>query len=257
MPNVETLMNERQRQIVRRVESQGYATIEALAQEFDVSSQTIRRDIIQLDKFRILQRFHGGAGLPGDTVRLAYRRKKSVSVEGKHRIGEAAAALVPDGATVFLDVGTTVEAVAQALNGRDDLHVFTNSLVAAMALAGGQARNVVVTGGVLNGADGSLVGDEVTRTIERFKFDVAVIGCSGFDDDGTVMDFDLQKVAVKTAALANARQSVLVAHGGKFTRTAFVRVAAPADFSHLVTDAPPPPALARALDAGGVQVIVA
>ncbi len=252
-----TMINERQRKIVERIETCGFATIEALAQEFGISAQTIRRDIIRLDKHRMLQRFHGGAGLPRDSVRLGYCQKKAAAVEGKQRIGEAAAALVLAGSAVFLDVGTTVEAVAQALSGRGNLHVFTNSLASAAALAGNQAMKVVVTGGVLHGADGSLVGDDATAAILRFKFDVAVIACSGFDDDGTVMDFDIQKVGVKNAAMENARRAILVADGSKFVRSAFVRIAALEDFSHVITDREPPAALKSAMRKAGVEIIVA
>lgn len=257
LENGAAMINERQSKIVKRIETWGFATIEALAQEFNVSAQTIRRDIIQLDKHRVLRRFHGGAGLPRDSARLGYSQKKAVAVEGKHRIGAAVAALIMDGSAVFLDVGTTVEAVAHALAGRKNLHVFTNSLPSAAALAGCPAIKVVVTGGLLHGADGSLVGDDVTAMIGRFRFEVAVIACSGFDDNGTVMDFDIQKVGVKNAAMENARRTILVADGNKFLRTAFIRISALEDFSHVVTDTEPPTALKNALEKAGVEVIVA
>ncbi len=251
------MIDQRQSKIVKRIETWGFATIEALAQEFEVSAQTIRRDIIQLEKHRMLQRFHGGAGMPRDSVRLGYSQKKNAAVAGKQRIGAAAAALILDGSAVFLDVGTTVEAVAQALAGRENLHVFTNSLASAAALAGNQAMKVVVTGGLLHGADGSLIGDDVTAMIGRLRFDVAVIACSGFDDDGTVMDFDIQKVGVKNAAMGNARRTILVADGIKFIRNAFVRISALKDFSHVVTDTDPPTELRNAMRKAGVEIIVA
>ena len=251
------MIGERQSKIVKRIETWGFATIEALAEEFDVSAQTIRRDIIRLEKHRMLQRFHGGAGMPRDSVRLGYSEKKATAVEGKQRIGEATAALILDGSAVFLDVGTTVEAVAQALAGRENLHVFTNSLASAAALAGNQAMKVVVTGGLLHGADGSLIGDDVTAMIGRLRFDVAVIACSGFDDDGTVMDFDIQKVGVKNAAMGNARRTILVADGNKFIRTAFVRISALEEFSHVVTDTEPPTELRNAMQKAGIEIIIA
>jgi DeoR family glycerol-3-phosphate regulon repressor len=247
----------RQREIVDRIETRGFATIDALAQEFAVSAQTIRRDIIQLEKRNLLQRFHGGAGLPRDSVRRRYSQKQVAAVGGKHRIGDAAARLIPKGAAVYLDVGTTVEAVAHSLAPRDNLFVFTNSLPAAGALARSPGVKVVVTGGLLHGADGSLVGSEVTGSIEKFKFDIAVIACSGFDDDGTVMDFDIQKVNVKNAAMRNSRRTILVADASKFTRTAFIRIAELEHISQLVTDTAPPPAFGAALKEAGVELIVA
>src|SRR5262245_43782546 len=108
-------LNPRQREILEMVEAQGFATIEALARRFAVSSQTIRRDVIRLDKAQVLQRFHGGAGLPEDRVGLGHARKQAIRASAKERIGRAAARVISAGAAVFLDVGTTVEAVAQAL----------------------------------------------------------------------------------------------------------------------------------------------
>ena len=248
---------ERRRKIVQRVESTGFATIETLAKEFDVSAQTIRRDIIALDKRKLLMRFHGGAGLPKSSTRQVYSQKKGKAIEGKRRIGKAVEALIPNGAAVYLDVGTTVEAVAQVIATRENLHIFTNSIAAAAALADNRSLNVVVTGGLLHGPDGSLVGSEVDAAVARFKFDLAVIGCSGFDEDGTVMDFDVQKVNVKKAAMSGARSTILAVDGSKFAKTAFVRVSALEEFTHVVTDTEPPPALKMAMEDACVELIVA
>jgi DeoR family glycerol-3-phosphate regulon repressor len=250
------ILNERQIKIVKRVEIVGFVTIELLAREFNVSTQTIRRDIIHLDKHNILRRFHGGAGLPSESSRMRYSQKKVAQVEGKQRIGKAAAALMPDGASVFLDVGTTVEAVVHALAGRKNLYIVTNSLFAAGALAGNRDMKVAVTGGMLHGADGSIVGSEVNAALLNFKFDIALIACSGFDGDGAVMDFDIQKVGIKQAAMKNARRTILVADGTKFTRTAFVRISALQDFSCLVTDTQPSAAVETAVIEAGVQLVI-
>lgn len=251
-------------EIVRRrlailtiVRKQGYATIEALARHFALSMQTVRRDIVQLDAQGLLQRFHGGAGVREAHVRLGYAEKRIVATDAKERIGRAAAALIPDGAAVFLDVGTTVEAVARALRGRRDLRVFTCSLPAAMLLAEQDGPELVVLGGQVRGADGSLVGDMTTAAIGRFRFDLAIIGFSGFEPDGIFMDFDLQKVAVKQAAIARSRSAIAVGTAVKLTRSAIVAVA-PADaFSHLVTDQTPAPAVIDLLAGNAVELVTA
>lgn len=253
----ESQLSARQREILRIAKDRGFATVEALAAQFDVSAQTIRREIIRLHDAGLLQRFHGGAGVRDNSVRLGYAQKQMVAPQGKERIGAAVAALVPEGASVFLDVGTTAEAVARALRGKHRLHVFTNSLPAATLLAGRDGIEVFVTGGIVRGADGSLVGDSVTASIARFRVDYAVIGFSGFDDDGSPMDFDIQKVAVKQAVIANARQVVAVADATKFMHSAIVRVAPPAVFSTLVTDEPPPARLRGLFADNGVRVLVA
>jgi len=249
-------LTERQRCILDQVQLQGFATIEALAQRLEVSAQTVRRDIIQLDAAGLLQRFHGGAGLPGPVVRLGHARKETVQADAKSRIAAAVAARIPEGSAVFLDVGTTLEAVARAISRQPGLRIFTNSLLCGAAFDP-RATEVFVTGGILRGADGSLVGEAVAGAIARFRFDLAVIGCSGFEADGSAMDFDLQKVAVKQAAIAHSRRALLVADRTKFSHPAIVRIAPAAAFAALVSDAAPPPGLRAALEAAGVELLVA
>lgn len=247
----------RQREILAIVGEQGFATVEALARRFGVSAQTVRRDIIRLDEAGLLERFHGGAGARGRQVRLGYAEKRQISADAKERIGQAVAAMVPDGASVFLDVGTTVEAVARALKPRRGLRVFTSSLQAALIFADHPAAEVFVAGGLMGGPDGSLVGDATTAALARFRVDLAVVGFSGFDEDGAPMDFDMRKVAVKQAALAACRRGVLVGDSSKFARSAIVRVVPPSAVGTLVTDAEPPEGLAALLRAAGVSLVVA
>lgn len=250
-------LNDRQAEIVARVRERGFVTVETLAREFGVSAQTIRRDIIVLDGHRLLQRFHGGAGLAGGPVRLGYEEKRAAAVDAKERIGRAAAGMVRPGSAVFLDVGTTNEAAARALAGVPGLRVFTPSMPAALVFAGRDGVETFVTGGTVRGADGSLAGDEATSAVRRFRFDVAFIGLSGFDADGAPMDFDLAKVAVKQAAIAAARRAVALADAAKFRREAIVRIAPASAFSALVCDAPPAGRLADALASAAVDVVVA
>lgn len=248
----------RQREIVRIVGENGFATIDALAQHFAVSAQSIRRDIIQLDRARVLQRFHGGAGVRDSSVRLGYVEKHGRAAEGKARIGKAAAALVPPGASVFLDVGTTAEAVAIELRQRGiGCRVFTVSLAVAMILAGHDGIDLHVFGGSSRGPDGSLVGPTTVAAIGAIHFDCAFLGYSGFDDDGALMDFDLDKVAVKQAALRRADMTVAVGDATKFLRRAVVRLAPAEDVTRLVTDARPPASLAAIFKTAGLVVKVA
>lgn len=232
-------LSERQKAIVAIVSEQGFATIDALARHFDVSAQSVRRDIIRLDADGLLQRFHGGAGIRETTVRLGYAEKRITASDAKERIGQAAASLIPEGAVVFLDVGTTVEAVARALRQKQALRVFTVSLPAAAILTGRPGIELYVFGGSVRGADGSLTGESTVAAIGRFRFDHAVIGYSGFDADGALMDFDLEKVAVKQQAIARSGTVLAVGDSSKFARHALVRVAAPEAIGRIVTESIP------------------
>ncbi|HXP97652.1 MAG TPA: DeoR/GlpR family DNA-binding transcription regulator [Telmatospirillum sp.] len=248
-------LSARQQRIVAWIEEQGYATLEALAHHLQVSMQTVRREVICLDASGHLQRFHGGAGRTDGRVRLGYGGKSALARDAKERIAMAAAAAITDGAAVFLDVGTTVEAIARALIARKDLRIITNSLNSARIFQDHPSCSTFVLGGTLRGPDGSLVGDLTTTTLQQFKADVAIIGCSAIEADGSVMDYDVDKIAVKRAAIAGARQSCLVADAAKFTRHAVTCIAALADFTALITDTPPPANVIAAL--GGCRLVVA
>jgi DeoR family glycerol-3-phosphate regulon repressor len=247
----------RQQRILAAVQAQGFATIEALADTLGVSAQTARREAIRLQEAGLLQRFHGGVGLPEERVRPGYALKRHAAPEAKRRIGAAVAALVPRGASVFIDVGTTAEAAARALADHGRLRVVTVSLHVAGLLAGRPGIEVFVAGGTLRGADGSLVGVETCAALARFRCDIALIGCSGFAEDGAVMDHDLDKIAAKQAMLRAARNAVLLADAAKFARTAPALVAPAAAFGRLVTDAAPPAGLAAALAAQGTMTVLA
>lgn len=250
-------LTERQAALLGIVQAQGFATVESLAERFEVSAQTVRRDIIRMDERGLLQRFHGGAGALDGPVRLGYVQKNAMAVDAKRAIGMAAAARVPEGATVFLDVGTTVEAAAKALAGHRTLRVFTNSIASAMHLAGRTGIDVVVCGGSLRGADGSLVGDGTTALLRDLRFDLALIGLSGWDDDGAPMDFDLDKIAVKRTVMERARETFALCDSSKFERAAVGRIAPADKLAVLVTDRAPPPALSHIFRQSDVEIVLA
>jgi DeoR family glycerol-3-phosphate regulon repressor len=230
----------RQQAILGRVQHHGFVTIEALASELGVSGQTVRREIIRLEASGAIRRFHGGAGLPNTPIRRSYAEKAQIGRDGKDRIAARTAREITPGMAVFLDVGTTVDAVAQALIGISPLRIFTNNLRAGMILAEADGIATFVTGGSVGGSDGSLVGDVALRALELVKCDVAVIGFSGLDPDGSIMDFDHDKIAAKRAMMRHARRVLLVGQADKFARAAVVRLGRLEEVSAIITDAPPP-----------------
>lgn len=249
-------LTSRQAALLRLVGEQGFGTVEGLARRFGVSAQTVRRDIIALTERGLLQRFHGGAG-PANAVRLGHAEKTERHRDAKAWIGAAVAAEVPAGVALFLDVGTTAEAVAAALSTHPQLRIFTNNMQAALRLAGAEGPQVRVLGGVLRGADGSLVGGEAVLALGGLSLDFAIIGCSGFDAAGAPTDFDPEKIALKRAAIAAARQAVLVADASKFGHAALERIAPAKAFAMLVTDAAPAGSLAEAFRMAGIAIRVA
>jgi DeoR family glycerol-3-phosphate regulon repressor len=235
----------RQPDILEIARSEGKVTVEGLAERFGVTVQTIRRDLTELADLGRLQRVHGGAILPSGTTNIGYEDRRILNQEAKRAIAQACAAQISDGASVFLNIGTSTEAVAQELLTRHRLLVVTNNMNVAHILAANPDCQVIVTGGTLRRSDGGLIGNLASNTIRQFKFDVAVIGCSALDLDGDLLDFDFQEVEVSQAIIAQSRRSFLVADHSKFQRTAPARIASLADIDMFFTDQP----LERALSA--------
>ena len=244
MPALEdNALNDRQSQIVDRVERLGFVTIEALAEEFRVSSQTVRREIIRLDELGLIHRFHGGAGRCGSGERLSHEVKRQRETGLKARIGAVMASRVQDGQSIFLDVGTTAEATAQALRSMSRLTIVTPSANIAQILFDAPGIEIILTGGRIVGRDLSMAGPAAVRSVMRHRFDWAIIACSAVEDDGAVLDFDAEKIAVKQAAMEVSRRQALIADSSKFTRSARLEIARLDSFDLIVTDAAPPPAL--------------
>jgi DeoR family transcriptional regulator, glycerol-3-phosphate regulon repressor len=248
---------QRRRAIVDLVRRQGFAPIDALAQQFAVTPQTIRRDINQLSAEGALQRFHGGAGLPSSVENLAYPTRQVMCLEEKSRIARLAARHVPDNASLFINIGTTTEEVAKALLHHKGLSVVTNNLNVASILAGNPDFRVIVAGGLVRARDRGLVGEATLDLIRQFKVDIGIIGISGIDLDGALLDFDYREVRVAQAIIENSRRVFLIADHTKFGRNAMVRLGRIEQIDALFTDLPPPPALSDRLRQAEVAVYVA
>ena len=234
----------------------GKVTVDGLARHFDVTLQTIRRDLTDLAEAGRLERVHGGAVLPSGTTNIGYEERRSLNSEAKRAIARACAARIPGGISVFLNIGTSTEAVAQELMHHADLMVVTNNMNVANILAGNRDCEIIVTGGQLRRADGGLVGSSATETIRQFKFDLAVIGCSALDAEGDLLDYDIQEVSVSQAILRQSRKTFLVADQSKLTRTAPARIASLADIDSFFTDQPLPRDLAAACEGWGTTIVV-
>jgi len=220
-------------EIARR---QGRVTVEGLAERFGVTHQTIRRDLTDLAEAGRLERVHGGAILPSGTTNILYDERRILNRGAKVAIARACAEQVPEGSSVFLNIGTTPEAVAHELLRHRGLMIVTNNMNVANILAANRDCEIIVTGGTLRRLDGGLVGALTAATIRQFKFDIAVIGCSAMDEDGDMLDFDIQEVGVSQAIIGQARRTFLVADNSKFRRSAPARIASLSAIDTIFTD---------------------
>ena len=250
-------VKKRQDKILATVREKGFATIEALAKTFQVTPQTIRRDINMLTREGLLHRYHGGAGLESSTENLAYSDRKILYRQEKRRIAAMVAAHIPDHASLFINIGTTTEEVARALHSHQRLRVITNNLNVAGILAGYDNVEAIIAGGLIRHRDCGIIGEATIDFIQQFKVDYGIIGISGIDLDGTLLDFDFREVRAARAIIDNSRKTFLVADHSKFGRNAMVRLADITEIDALFTDALPPMALREKLEAADVSYYVA
>lgn len=232
--------NFRQKEILDLAKQHGKVVVEDLSAHFDVTVQTIRRDLTELCEAGQLTRVYGGAILRSGVANIDYEDRRGLMTEEKAMIARICAHAIPDEASLFLGIGTTTEAVARALMGHRNLMIVTNNMHVANILSGNDSCEVVVVGGVMRRPDNGLVGDLAAEMVRNFKVDVAVIGASAIDDDGDLLDFDVRETRVSQAVLAGARRTYLVADHTKLERSAPVRIASLADVAAFFTDRPLP-----------------
>lgn len=246
--------NPRQADIVLLARRVGRVDVEGLAEHFQVTPQTIRKDLNELCDRGLMQRFHGGAMLTSGAANVDYELRRQLSTESKHQIGERAAQLVPNDCSLLINIGTTTEQVAMALRNHRGMMVITNNINVVNILQGCPDMDVIVAGGTLRHADGGIVGEAAVEFIRQFRTDYAIMGVSAIDPDGSLLDFDYREVSVAKAILAGSRRSILVADNTKFSRSAPVRIGHISEMDVLVTDAPPPPAIVQTCRDNGVSI---
>jgi DeoR family glycerol-3-phosphate regulon repressor len=233
--------NPRQLNLLAAVQAQGSVTVEHLAEKLGVTLQTVRRDIQRMADEGFLTRFHGGVRVPGSTVEnIAHRQRENLYAEGKNRIARAVAAAVPNDCALILNIGTTTEAIARALLHHSGLRVITNNLNVATILSANPKCEVIVVGGVVRGRDQGIVGEAAVDFIRQFKVDIAIIGISAIEADGSLRDYDFREVKVSQTIISHAREVWLAADSSKFNRPAMVEVGHLSQIDRLFTDAPPP-----------------
>lgn len=235
----------RQSEILDIAKTQGRVVVEDLAQRFDVTLQTIRRDLTELADTGYLDRVHGGAVPRTGVTNLGYDERRRLNEGAKAAIARACAAAIPDNCSVIINLGTSTEAVARELLNHRNLTVITNNMNVANILAANPGCDVMVAGGALRRSDGGLVGELTTHFFEQFKVDVAIIGTSALDAEGELLDYDLAEVRVAKAIIRQARRTFLVCDHSKLTRSAPVRLASLRDISEMFTDRPLPEDLAQ------------
>ena len=247
----------RQLEVIDEVRRARSMSVEALAERFGVTLQTVRRDVRLLAEAGLLTRFHGGVRLPSSTTEnIAYRQRQALNDEAKRGIARAVAQAVPDGCSLIINIGTTTEAIARELLAHKGLCVITNNLNVAAILSDNPDCEVIVAGGVVRGRDRGIVGEVTVDFIQQFRVDIGLIGISGIEADGTLRDYDYREVKVARAILERSREVWLAADHSKFNRPAMVELGRLDQVDILFTDRAPPEPFPDLLAEAGVSLNV-
>lgn len=250
--------NPRQLALLEEVKARGAVSVERLAQRLDVTMQTVRRDVQRLADAGLLQRFHGGVNLPRMAPQVgAWKERQALRAEAKSRIARSVAAAIPDGSSLMMGIGTTVEAVARELLKKSGLRVITHNLHVASMLSEHPNCKVHVAGGVLRSRDSALEGDSTVAFLKQFKVDFTIMSTMGIDEDGTLRDRDLRELPVAQTLVEQARETWLVADVSKFSEAELAKVGHLQSMKRVFTDALPPAPYPKMLQEWDVALTIA
>ncbi|MFE5598697.1 DeoR/GlpR family DNA-binding transcription regulator [Streptomyces coelicoflavus] len=247
---------ERQQEILRLARDGGRVDVVSLAEEFQVTAETIRRDLKALDRAGLLRRVHGGA-IPAGRLDFepGLAERESTAADEKDRIAKAALAELPAEGTLILDAGSTVARMAAAIPPESSLTVVTHSLPIAARLADHPGIQLHLVGGRVRHRTHAAVDAWALRAYGEIRADVAVLAANGFSVEHGLTTPDLAEAAVKRAALTAARRVVLLADSSKYAQEHFARFGALSDVDLLITDNGLTPEDAGDLERAGTEVV--
>lgn len=249
---------ERRLEIIDQVRTRPLVRADELASRFGVSVETIRRDLLGLEREGLLRRVHGGATrAEARAYEAPFETRRVQHIERKRAMGRLAASLVAPGDTLILDVGTSVAEVARALGGGYRGNVLTNSLHAAVQFDGREQVQVLVSGGVMRPGDLACSGAHAEEFFSTYYADKAFLGSGGVHPEIGLTDYYVDEIACRQIILAHASETYLMADSSKLGHVALARVCDLEEVTAIITDDDADPGMIAALEAAGATVLVA
>lgn len=250
------LAAERRRVITERIRATGQVVVSALSTEFQVSEETIRRDLESLEKEGIATRIYGGAVLCGnDHAAPPYSIRKNTNIEPKVSIARKLSEMVRDGDTLMVDESSTSAYAVRALRQKKNITLITNSLELLREMTGQDTWHIISTGGSLKTDVLALVGPHALRTVRSYHASYAVLSCRGINEQLGLADSDDAVVQIKQAMIEACDCAILLADHRKFDRSGLVALGSLGQVDKLITDTPPSPQWQQRLKKNGVELV--
>lgn len=260
MSSIMALQVERQLVIQSLIKQHQTVRVDELAEQLNVSANTIRRDLTILEKQGVLKRTQGGAVLdeisPTSPARQSFDLRSGKNLVAKERIGARAAQLVQTGSTIILDAGTTTQQLANNLTAFERLTIATNSLEAACSLAAYQNLTVILSGGILLGSSRSLIGLPAEQFFSQIHADQLFLATCGISLERGLTNGNLHETPIKQKMIEVAKEVILLADSAKFGRAALSAFASIDCLNKVITDENAPPEMLAQLEHRGVEVIL-
>lgn len=227
-----------------------------LVKQLEVSAQTIRRDIIHLDEHSILKRHHGGIGIKPGTKSLSYSSREIENVTAKKCIGAAIASEIPDGASIFIDIGTTMEPIAEALLNHSGLTIVTNHIGVALILSQNPDFTILISGGHLRSRDKAIIGESSIQFLSKNRVTFGIFGIGSIANDGQLLDYDYRDAQFSRYAMEASRTTFVAADHSKFNAEAMMPIAHISKIDSFFTDERPPELILNSINQNGTNLFV-
>ena len=231
---------ERRNLILQKLQTERRVVVSSLALLYEVSEETIRRDLEKMEKEGLVVKSYGGAVInENNNLDLPFNVRKTRNVVGKQRMANIAAQMIHEGENIFLDASSTALAIARAIKHKKDITIITNSLEIAVEMADASNIRVISTGGEILGSSLALVGQLTDKAIRSYFTDKAFISCKAIDTEAGFTDSDERHAQNKRSMLEGARSKVLVVDQSKFGKFSFAKIGDWKDIDTIITDAKP------------------
>ena len=246
--------NPRHDQLLALVTSHGYISNEELAHKLNVTTQTIRRDIRALSQQGLVSRHHGGAGKMPNLVNTDFSIRETTHTDEKTLIAQAISEYIPDGSTIFITIGTTVEFIAKALEKKNNIRIITNSLHVANLLYTNKSLEVIVVGGILRAHNSGIIGPNTTNFISHFRADYLITSLGAIAEDGSLLDFDINEVATVKTMMNYSKNIILAVDHSKFFTSAGVELGHIKQVTDIFTNEKPPSAIMKIIKENKIKL---
>ena len=247
---------ERRNAILEKLQVERRVVVSELSALYDVSEETIRRDLDKLENDGYAIKSYGGAVInENSNLDLPYNVRKNTNVLGKQKIAALISEMVHDGDNIMLDASSTAVAIAKAIKNKKELTVITNSLEIALELLETPGCNVISTGGLATGSSFALVGSVTDKTIRSYYVDKAIISCKGINMYAGFTESDERHANNKASMFYMAKTKILAIDSSKFDKIAFAKIGDLREISKIVTDKKPEEEWLQKFEELGVECI--